>query len=154
MCFNISEIRLNTVNSSSPSAAYMQQWIWSALVQIMASRHSALSHYLNQCLVIVNWTLRHKLQWNLNRNTNIFIYEIFFEIAVCEIAAILSRGRWVNSVWPNDAICQYESWSQSGQLMVCCDSKPISEPVLNYHQRCSVAFTGGYFTINSHEHDP
>ena len=30
------------------------------------------SHYLNQCLNIVNWTLGNKLQWNLNRNWNIF----------------------------------------------------------------------------------
>ena len=27
-------------------------------------------HYLNQCWNIVNWTLRNKLQWNNNRNSN------------------------------------------------------------------------------------
>ena len=45
--------------SSSPtSAAYMLKWIMSALVQIMSCRaYSAPSHYLNQCWVIVNWTL-------------------------------------------------------------------------------------------------
>ena len=48
-------------NSSSPSAAYMCQWIRSTLVQIMA------------------W------HW---KNT------------VCEMAAILSRGRWVNTLRP------------------------------------------------------
>ena len=26
------------------------------------------SHHLNQCWVIVNWTLRNKLQWNCNQN--------------------------------------------------------------------------------------
>ena len=31
------------------------------------------SHYMNQCCIIVNWTLRNKLQWNLNRNSYIFI---------------------------------------------------------------------------------
>ena len=28
---------------------------------------SAPSHYLNQCSLIVNWTLRDNLQWNINR---------------------------------------------------------------------------------------
>ena len=34
---------------------------------------SAPSHYLNQCWNIVNWTIRNKLQWNINQNSNIFI---------------------------------------------------------------------------------
>ena len=34
---------------------------------------SAPRHYLNQCWVIVNWTLRNKIQWNISRNLNIFI---------------------------------------------------------------------------------
>ena len=33
------------------------------------------SHYLNQCWVTANWTLRNKLQWNLNRNLRIYIQE-------------------------------------------------------------------------------
>ena len=39
----------------------------------------APSHYLNQRWNIVNWTLRNKLQWNLNRNLYIFIQENTFE---------------------------------------------------------------------------
>ena len=31
------------------------------------------SHYLNQCWIIVNWTIRNKFQWNHNQNTTIFI---------------------------------------------------------------------------------
>ena len=54
------------------------------------------SHYQNQCWIIVNWTLRNKLQWNLNRNSNIFIQENAFESVVCETAAILSRPQCVN----------------------------------------------------------
>ena len=34
--------------------------------------YSAPSHYLNQCWVIVNWTLRNKLQWNFNQNAKLF----------------------------------------------------------------------------------
>ena len=56
---------------------------------------SAPSHDLNQCWLIVNWTLRNKLQWNLNRNSIIFIQEIAFECVVCEMAAILSRPQCV-----------------------------------------------------------
>ena len=39
-----------------------------------------------------------KLQWNFNRNSNIFIQENAFESVVCEMAAILSRPQWVNKV--------------------------------------------------------
>ena len=35
----------------------------------------APSHYLDQWWNIVNWTLRNKLQWNLNRNSYIFNQE-------------------------------------------------------------------------------
>ena len=34
---------------------------------------SAPSHHLNQCWIIVNWAIRNKLQWNFNRNPNIFM---------------------------------------------------------------------------------
>ena len=43
----------------------MHQYIGSALAQIMACRifaYSAPSHYLNRCWVILNWTLRDKLE--------------------------------------------------------------------------------------------
>ena len=49
--------------SSSPSAPFLRQWIGLTLIQIMTCRHTAPSHYLNQWWVIVNWTLRNKLQW-------------------------------------------------------------------------------------------
>ena len=56
----------------------------------------APSHYLNQCWVIVNWTMRNKIQWNFNRNTKLFFHENTSENIVCEKAAILSRARYVN----------------------------------------------------------
>ena len=52
---------------------------------------TAPSHYLNHCWNIVNWTLRKKLQWNLNRNWNIFIQEKALENVVWKMTAILSR---------------------------------------------------------------
>ena len=45
---------------------------------------------------IVNWTLRNKLQWKFNQNSNIFIHENAIESVVCEMAAILSRPQCVN----------------------------------------------------------
>ena len=42
------------------------------------------------------WTLRNKLQWKFNRNSNIFIQENALENVVCEMASILSRPQCVN----------------------------------------------------------
>ena len=71
-----------------------QHWFRWWLVAYLAP-----SHYLNQCWVIVNWNLRNKLQRNLDQNTKLFINENAFEIIICEMAAILSMGRWVNPHW-------------------------------------------------------
>ena len=83
------------VNSLRPSDAYLHQqtnhhWFRQCIVAWPAP-----SHYLNQCWNIVNWTLGNKLQWNFNRNSNIFIQEIAFENVVCEMASILSRPQCV-----------------------------------------------------------
>ena len=64
--------------------------------------YSAPSHYLNQRWVMDNWTIRNKLQWNFNQNTKFFVHKSASENIVCEWAAFLSWGRWVNSLWPSD----------------------------------------------------
>ena len=56
----------------------------------------APSHYLNQYWNIVNWILGNRIQWNLNRNSYIFIQENAFENVVWKMVAILSRLRCVN----------------------------------------------------------
>ena len=61
----------------------------------MVFAYSAPSHYLSHCWYIVNWTLGNKLQWNSDQNTKLFIHKNESENIICEIAAILSRGRWV-----------------------------------------------------------
>ena len=58
---------------------------------------SVPSHYLNQCCNIINSTHGNKLQWNLNGKSYIFIKENAFQIAVCEMAAILSRSLCIKS---------------------------------------------------------
>ena len=69
-----------------PDEHWFRLWLVTCLVP---------SHYLNQCWLIVKWMLR-TLQWNSNRNTKFFIHENAFENVICEMAATLSRGRWVN----------------------------------------------------------
>ena len=86
---------VTVVNSSPPSPAYMRQETGSALVQVMACRLTAPSHYLNQYWLIVNWTLMNKFQWYFNRHSIIFIDENAFKNVVCDFSAKLSRGRWV-----------------------------------------------------------
>ena len=46
------------------------------------------SHYVNQCWNMVNVTLRNKVLWNINRNSNAFCDENGFENVVCEISTI------------------------------------------------------------------
>ena len=65
---------------------------------INSLRPSDASHYLNQCWNTVNWTPRNKLQWNVNRNSCIFIHKNPFEKVVWKWAAILSRPQCVNKV--------------------------------------------------------
>ena len=84
-------------NSLRPSNAYMRRWtnhhwFWWWLVACPAQ-----NHYLNQFWNIVNWTLRNKLQWNFNRNSNIFIQENALENVVCGMASILSLPQCVRA---------------------------------------------------------
>ena len=48
--------------------------------------------------ILLIGTLRNKLQWNFNRNSDISIQENAFESVVCEMAAFLSRPQCVNSI--------------------------------------------------------
>ena len=88
------------------SAIYMCNWTvfllthWGQVMHICVSKLTIIGSdnglspgrrqaiYLNQCGNIVNWTLRNKLQWNFNQNSNIFIQENAPESVVCEMAAI------------------------------------------------------------------
>ena len=71
---------------------------WGRVMHICASwlTWSVPSHYLNQCWNIVNCNLRNKHQWNLNRNSYIFIQENAFENVVWKMTAILSRPQCLN----------------------------------------------------------
>ena len=51
---------------------------------------------LSQHWLIANWSLRNELKWNLNQNKKNFVNENAFENVVYEMAATLSREKWVN----------------------------------------------------------
>ena len=85
MCVHPRCVCSRTTNSFPLSAAYMRQWIGSALVQIMAWRYCQLDH-------------GNKLQWNSHQNTKLFNYENTSQNIVCEMAAIVSRKRWVRNI--------------------------------------------------------
>ena len=55
----------------------------------------ALSHYLNQCWIIINGIFGNKFQWNSNSNTKIFNHVNASENIVWETAGILFKGLWV-----------------------------------------------------------
>ena len=62
-------------------------------MQIVYERRSLLLDIL--LLIIRKWTLRNKLQWNLNRNSYVFIQEN--ENVVRKVVAILSRPQCVKT---------------------------------------------------------
>ena len=82
------------LNSLRPSDLYMRRYKYQHWFREWLVAGSAPSHYLHQCWNIVNWTLGNKLQWNFNRNSNIFIEENTFENVVCEMLPISSRPQW------------------------------------------------------------
>ena len=62
------------------------------------------SHYLKQCWLFVNWSLKHKPLWNLIQNTKLYLPENIFEKCNCQIAAILfsfilSNNQRETSLW-------------------------------------------------------
>ena len=85
---------------------------------------TAPSHYLNQCWNIVNWTLGSKLQWDFNRNSNIFIEENTFENAVCEMWFISSGPQCVNLHYSYLLQMTYSNtyfWMKiKNSKMICC----------------------------------
>ena len=129
-----------SLNSSPPNAAYMRQYIGSALVQIMACAYSAPSHYLNQRWVIINWTLRNKLLWIFNQNTKLAIHENASGNFVCETAAILSRWRCVKTV-QNLMMADGGHFSQWTPLSIWSNIKCNVWPLINSAKSPPVSLT-------------
>ena len=88
-------------NSLMPSDAIWRQGYWTSLAQVMACRLTAPIHYLKQCWLIVNCTLRNKLWWNFNQNSNIFVDENAIENVICDFPNKLSRRQCFNDLFNN-----------------------------------------------------
>ena len=107
---------------------------------------------LNYCKICNH---RKKLQWNLKWNTISFIEKNIFENVFCKLLAILLRPKYVNPLWPSDAIWQQKSGAILAQVMACCLMAPshylnqcwliISEDQQHSHQG---NFTRDASTIN------
>ena len=61
----------------------------------MACRLARAKPLPEPMLTYCQLALKNKFQWNFYRNYNIFIEENSIENVICEMAAILSRRRWV-----------------------------------------------------------
>ena len=85
-------IRSQWVNSSPPNAAYMHQWIVSALLQIMACRLYGAKPLSEPMLDYYQLNPGNNFQWNSNQNTKFFSHKNASENIVCKMAAILSKG--------------------------------------------------------------
>ena len=88
------------VNFSPPSAAYMRQWIGSALVQIVAFRLFDAKPFSKLVLECCQLDHQEQIQWNFNQSTKRIIHENAYENIVWEMAAISFRGKWVNASHP------------------------------------------------------
>ena len=104
-------------NSSSPSAAYIHQWIRGSI-----GSGNGLSPVRRQA---VTWTnagslqiglLGTKFQWKLNWNFIIFIQENALEIVICQSGSHFVQGRWINSLISDLKQRKY----QSSQLLILC----------------------------------
>ena len=69
-------------------------WKPTALPWLVAC--SVPSHYLDQCWLIVNWTLRNKLHRNSNKSTQLSFMKMSLKML---FAKWCPRGRWVNLRW-------------------------------------------------------
>ena len=61
---------------------------WSILVQVLACCLMTLSYHMNHCWLTIDWIPRNNPQYNLIKNTLVFIEESVLDSVVCELSAI------------------------------------------------------------------
>ena len=105
------------------------------------------SHYLDQSWNIVNSNLWNRFQWILKLNSYIFIKENAYENVFCEIAAILSSGRWVKQQYTSPGVmkCGSALWMlmsrfPNQQAISTCLNNSISTPIASQQLHKIVAF--------------
>ena len=129
--------------------------IYSYIRLILGHSWTAPIHYLNQCWNIVNWTLRNKLHWNFNRNSNIFIQENALEDVVCEMASILSRPQCVKRFGSGWVLQQWFTVKSNYTSILIDHRFPKPHPqswegcVITHHRSMHVLL---YFGVNQPRH--
>ena len=98
---------LHMFNSSPSSAAYMRQWIRSALVQIMACRLFGAKPLSEPILGVVYRTLGNKLPCNFNQNSTIFIQENAFKMSSAKWRPFCPKGDELRDPFDISSIAKY-----------------------------------------------
>ena len=133
------------VNSLRPSDAYMRRKTNNHWFRQWLVAWTAPSHYLNQCWNIVDWTRRNKLQWNLNKNSNIFIHENALQNIVWKMAAILSRPQCINILGHDDAYMDHWTASLLAEVMICFPNQWKLIVIVTLQEHISVKVESRYF---------
>ena len=91
-----------SLNSSRPSDIYMHHWSRPSLIHTetiyiyIYIACSVPNHCLNQCWIIVNWTIRNTLKWNLNQTTTFQFKKSHWKISSAKYWLCLSRTKRVS----------------------------------------------------------
>ena len=93
---NSRQLPYNSMKSADAYIYALQNQVIVSLGNNLSPVRRQAIHYLNQHWIILIWTLRNKLQWNLNKNTTVFIQQNAFENVICKMAAIFfsENGTW------------------------------------------------------------
>ena len=94
--------------------------------------YSVPNHYLNQCRVTVNQTLRNKVQWNFNQNTK--LTKMHLKISSAKRRPYCSGGDELNH--QGGVVLLMCQWTKPSviQIMACCllGAMPLSVPMVAY----------------------
>ena len=99
-CIDCNSMQITFFNSSPPSVSYICKGTGLALVQVMACRlfgTKPLPEVLNQCWRIGNWTPGKNFSEIWIRILSFSFKKMHLKMSSATMAAILSRGRWVNN---------------------------------------------------------
>ena len=99
-----SSVHCHYLNSSPPSSAYMSQRIGATLVQIMACRLFGAKPLSKRMLGYCQLNPLKLTSVKFESKYKLFIHENARESVVCEMTAILSRGRWADTTNQADVI--------------------------------------------------
>ena len=98
------------LNSSLPRAAYMCHWNGSALAQIMACCLFCVKPLPEPTLAYCQLDPQEQTSVKFSSKYKLSIHENASEKIVCEMAAILSRERWVNCATNYGTELLYKPW--------------------------------------------